>query len=384
MAKSKKVLSLVLAVVMVLSMFAVNAFAVEADNTADFAVTASTDTLTEGATVTFTVKVGTNYNVGPIGVPIAFDANAFTYVANSVQAADIFGVDATDVTANEANGQLNVVIIPLTANGATTGTLSADATLFTFQLTVKAGVTSGSYTVGIAEGSQKSATNLNGKWYCGSCSTTNPATGTIVTMGQTFTKADATVAFAAAADADLAVKSAYAASGIVIDTNKTFGGKYAGAVYGFTLDATINQAYYTDRLEATNGGSITVVKTPYVSRPVSYGTGATIQVKNADGSVAKTYVVIIFGDVSGNGKIGSEDVGLIYDHTNGVSLLTDEVKIMSANLVETGRTAALKATSLYQIKADDLGVVYNASNAISAITSTTVATAHNTYNTYYQ
>jgi hypothetical protein len=203
-------------------------------------------------------------------------------------------------------------------------------------------------------------------------------------MGQTLNTTPVDVTVGAAAAPELVVKAAYASSGIIIDTNKTFGGRYAGVVYGFDITgATVNATFYTDRLEATNGGSIAIVKTPYVTRPASYGTGATVQLKDAGGAVIGTYVIVIFGDVSGNGKIGPEDTGLVFDHVNNVKSIVNEDQIMAANVVESGRNAAAKAKSLYDVKPDDTGAIFDANNGV-VISQTSLAEKHNSYNTYYQ
>ena len=196
-----------------------------------------------------------------------------------------------------------------------------------------------------------------------------------------------TLGSAAQAAPELVLTEAGAAAGVIIDTAKTFGGKYAGVVYGFPVVGNKPTAtYYDTYLQATNGGTIATVKTPYVSRPASYGTGTTIQLKDASGNVVATYVVVILGDVSGNGVVGSEDMGAIFAHIGETSLIEDEVKIMAANVVCSGRNATAKAKSLYEIKSDDTGAVFSqvADESSDTIGIAELAVAHNTYNTYYQ
>ena len=57
---------------------------------------------------------------------------------------------------------------------------------------------------------------------------------------------------------------------------------------------------------------------------------------------------------------------------------------MAANVVESGRNATLKATSLYQIKPDDTSAIDDNISGVKIINAAAVAAAHSTYNTYYQ
>lgn len=391
MSNIKKIIGVVLALVMALSVATV-AFAAPGD-AYSVTVTADKATIAAGESATVTVKVTANFNVSAMSIPVFFDNSQVTASAGetTLANANIATETSTNVEAYfEGSGHTKDdygirALIYLAPYGAAIKSYANEAVM-TFTVTANDDAT-GAVVLECISTAVKTSSNPSGTLYVtknGSGNATVDSLGEVIDAADV-TGATATVNIASAAEpADLAVKTAYASSGIIIDTNKTFGGKYDGVVYGFELSGTINVAFYTTRLEATNGGSITIEKTPYVSRPVSYGTGATVQVMNADGTLSKTYVIVIFGDVSGNGKIGAEDTGAIYNHVQGKALITDEVQVMAANLVESGRTAALKATSLYQIKADDTGAVYEAVQGTKAINQGSLAIAHNTYNTYYQ
>lgn len=386
MVKSKKILSLALAFVMALSVLTMGVFAAKTTPTATFTVSASASEVATGDEVTITVKANATetFYAGPMSLPIEYDKSLFEYVANSATVANIYGESTTKSAVKAEAGKLTVALTPSTSGAVTAPDLNgANLTVLTFKL--KAIGSTGSSTVAIAN-DQKTAANIDGKFYCGSFDSANPKTAELTEMGQTLSRVSATISYkgGAAEPADLAVKADYASTGIVIDSQKTFGGKYNGVVYGFNLDATVNAAFYTNRLEATNGGSIKVVKTPYVSRPASYGTGATVEVYNSDGTLAKTYVIVIIGDVNGDGKILATDTQLVFNHVNSVAIITDEVKIMAANAAPAaGRTEALKANSMYTINATDIQAVFSAVNG-TALDQAALAASHAKYNKYYQ
>lgn len=385
MVKSKKILSLALALVMALGVLTMGVFAAKTTPTATFTVSSSASEVANGDEVTITVKANATetFYAGPMSLPIEYNASLFEYVADSATVANIYGESTTKSAVKAEAGKLTVALTPSTSGAVTAPDLNgANLTVLTFKL--KAIGSTGSSTVAIAD-DQKTAANIGGKFYCGSFDSANPKTAELTEIGQTLNRVSATISYAGAAEpADLAVKADYASTGIVIDSQKTFGGKYNGVVYGFNLDATVNAAFYTNRLEATNGGSIKVVKTPYVSRPASYGTGATVEVYNSDGTLAKTYVIVIIGDVNGDGKILATDTQLVFNHVNSVAIITDEVKIMAANAAPAaGRTEALKANSMYTINATDTQAVFNAVNG-TALDQAALAASHAKYNIYYQ
>lgn len=385
MVKSKKILSLALALVMALGVLTMGVFAAKTTPTATFTVSASASEVATGDEVTITVKANATetFYAGPMSLPIEYDSSLFEYVADSATVANIYGESTTKSAVKAEAGKLTVALTPSTSGAVTAPDLNgANLTVLTFKL--KAIGSTGSSTVAIAD-DQKTAANIDGKFYCGSFDSANPKTAELTEIGQTLNRVSATISYAGAAQpADLAVKADYASTGIVIDSQKTFGGKYNGVVYGFNLDATVNAAFYTNRLEATNGGSIKVVKTPYVARPASYGTGATVEVYNSDGTLAKTYVIVILGDVNGDGKILATDTQLVFNHVNSVAIITDEVKIMAANAAPAaGRTEALKANSMYTINATDTQAVFNAVNG-TALDQAALAASHAKYNKYYQ
>lgn len=394
MSNIKKIIGVVLALVMALSVATV-AFAVENDAAA-YTVTISSDKteLAAGESATVTVYLTTNFYASAISIPVFFDNSQVTVSAGSTTIAG--AAIATETSADSAklyagSGYTQAdhgvrALVYIAEYGSTIATYNNTAVM-TFTVTANEAAT-GSVTVECSTGSLKTASNTTGALYVAKDEANDDDTMDSLAYNvtnATITGATATINFASAmVPADLAVTSAYASSGIVIDNNKTFGGQYDGVVYGFTLEGTINVAFYTQRLEATNGGSITIVKTPYVARPASYGTGATVEVYNADSTLSKKYVIVIIGDVNGDAKLSTADTTLVYNHVNNITLITDEVKVMAANAASaTGRTDALKATSMHTINNADTTVVYNVVNG-GTLDQAAIASQHATYNTYYQ
>lgn len=392
MSNIKKIIGVVLALVMVLSVATI-AFAADGD-AYSIAITADKTTLNPGESATVTVKLTTNYYASAISIPVFFDKSQVTVSAgtSTVQDATIATEDSASIQPIYDGAGLSkddyavraLVLVP--EWGAALKKYSNEAVM-TFTVKANEGATGTAVFECVSSSIKIAPTHANGSLYVGKNSSGTAKYDSLAETVNTcdITAAKATINFAGAAEAaDLAVKSAYADSGIIIDKNKTLGGQYAGVVYGFTLDATVNAAFHTNRFEATNGGSIVLVKTPYQSR-ASYGTGATIQVKNADGTLSKTYVIIIFGDVNGDGRIQNNDALEIYNVAYKVtSALTDKVKILAGNAAAaSGANDRAKERSLYTINAQDALAIYDAAVA-KTYDQVTQASSHALYSSNYQ
>ena len=390
MSKTRKVLSLVLALAMVFATLAVTASAAnyyeDEESAAEYTQTWALGEPVDNGDGTFSVDVSltTNYATGPIQFVITNSDNTVAVLSSAVTVGSAIPA-AYKATASASNKTGKVIIVPSTAGVQTLTAQAIDGVIATLTYTYSG---SGSATIAIANNS-KSETNPAGTLIASRMSDGNIVTGDPIS-GQTVTDTgvERTIG-TAAAPADLAVKAAYADSGIIIDTAKTFGGEYDGVVYGFTLPGNgatkVTQSFYETYLEATNGGSITVVATPYVKRPVSYGTGSTIQVYN-DGETepSKTYLLVLFGDVDGNGQINISDVTKSVDELDVAGTL-ELPQVMAINVKPQARgTDAAKAAALYTVAITDI-------TEIASIVDTPVdiqvsmAEAHKTYSaTNYQ
>lgn len=295
MTKAKKVLSLVLAVVMVAATFAFSASAANEKN-ATFTVSVDNATVSKGDVITVTVNLTTDYYAGPTNVPVYYNPKVFEFVEKSVTSAKIFGEGATDVQSyNDAvTGCLKVAFIPNTAGTAAAKVMNEE-NLFTFQLKA---IANGTSDIGLHPEDQKTATNIVGTLYCGAYDSdqidNNPAT-----VGQTFTIHNTSATVGATATPELQLSETGAANGVVIDRTSLCNDG-AGFVYGVNTDTG---EVIADAL-TTPAGSIRVTE----NAQGVFSTGATIELLAADGStVLETYYFVFFGDVNGDGWVDPTD-----------------------------------------------------------------------------
>lgn len=305
---SKKILSIVLALTFALSCFAVSAFAIGEvgyeDEDSTYYQKWSLSEATEDASGNWYVEVSleADYKVGAMQFELEFSSADITIA--DVVAGDGLTDDYNADIAFDTTGASNIVaIIPNPVEDADEAIdASAGIVVCTVYFTVADGA---SGTVQIVDDA-KSKTNPGGTLFAARMSDGILATGASIIGQDTTIETPARNIGAVSLPADLA-KKATAEAGIIIDTAHTFGGAYTGVVFGFTQKANntfMNTNYITTNLEATNGGSLAFSRSIGGS---GYGTGTVITVKNADGTVAATYVVVIFGDVDGNGLINGND-----------------------------------------------------------------------------
>lgn len=299
---SKKIISLVLAVVMAFGVFSICAFAdtptatwtVEVTNTDGSALPA---TIPVGGQVKVTVKLQTNFFVGTVGLPVYF-SDAFDYVASSAVQADIYGAGATrkgfndDYTADTGYKAVYAVYVPnSSASGVASPKYDTATTVLTFVLEANKEATA---EIKLDAAKQKTASNIGGPFYCGSRDSADVTTDEAIT-GQTFTVPAATEVVIANAAADPVLTGVD--TGYVDDVN--------GYVYGIPVGADATNYF------SVENGSFTVSAT---------ATGATLTVKTTGGEDFATYTVVIFGDVDGDGAITSDDYVAIKKATAGIAL----------------------------------------------------------------
>lgn len=344
--KSKKILSLALAIVMALSVLSIGAFAAKTTPTAAITVSASKETdIANGETITITVAATAteDYFVGPVSVPVTYDATLFT--AANVAGADIFGAGTTEVVANTTEaGKVTVVITPDTAGTPVATNLNGkNVTLFTFELTAIADA--GSCDVAVVE-DQKTAANTTGKLYMGSFDSADPRTAELTTVGQTLILTDATVnvSIGAAGDPELILTETGEDYGTIIRDDLCTG-EYDGCVFGIdTLNGEAIEDYVTTII-----GSIEVVPN---EESGEYTTGSTILLKDNDDNVVATYVFIYFGDVNGDGAVDAADAGAVEAHDMWLELIEEDTAAFYA--AEVNYDGAVDATDAGAIEAHDM------------------------------
>lgn len=335
MTKAKKAIGVILAVVMLATMFAFGSLAVTPGN-ATFTVTPSATQVEVGDTVTVTVAVTTDYYAGPIGVPVHFDASLFDYVEGSFTPnTDIYGAGAADTNFFNNNGCFTVAFAPKSEVAGAKATVLNDVTLFTFQLTAKA---NGVSPVQLKAEDQKALGNMTGKLYCGQKANAT-ITSEDIMIGQTFTLNNSTVTIGSQVTEPntLKVKDDFEGKdGVVIDTTSipilitdewypgfadAVEATATGLVYGIDTigydDNFASDVYPTlqDALTTSLGDEYLVV-TPYTNEDGITAdldsTGAKIEVLGADKvTVVETYYFIYFGDVNGDAYVDGVDATAI-------------------------------------------------------------------------
>lgn len=307
MVKSKKILSLALALVMALSVLTMGVFAAMTTPTATFTVSSSASEVATGDEVTITVKANATetFYAGPMSLPIEYDASLFEYVADSATVANIYGESTTKFAVKAEAGKLTVALTPSTSGAVTAPDLNgANLTVLTFKL--KAIGSTGSSTVAIAD-DQKTAANIGGKFYCGSFDSADPKTAELTEMGQTLNRVDTTISYKGGAVGTPELVLTQEDNGAVIRTDLcTTSGEFAGCVFGID---TVNGENIEDFV-TTAVGSIEVV----ANADGNISTGATILLKDTTGKVVATYVFIYFGDVNGDGSVDGSDAGDVEAH----------------------------------------------------------------------
>lgn len=378
MVKSKKILSLALALVMALGVLTMGVFAAKTTPTATFTVSASAPEVATGDEVTITVKANATetFYAGPMSLPIEYNASLFEYVADSATVANIYGESTTKSAVKAEAGKLTVALTPSTSGAVTAPDLNgANLTVLTFKL--KAIGSTGSSTVAIAN-DQKTAANIGGKFYCGSFDSANPKTAELTEIGQTLNRVDTTISYKGGAveAADLELTAKGTEDGVVIDTRITFGGQYDGTVYGFKqVNATTfraNNNYITNSVQATNEGSLSIARS---FNTAGWSTGTIITVLNKDGSESKKYIVIIFGDVNCDGLINGNDTTACKNYiANPATLTRNEVR-MAANCQNVNKTAML-----YILNGNDTTAIKNyvANNSLKVSQATLAQTFSST------
>lgn len=303
MARSKKILSLVLAVAMVIGVFAINAFAVAPSATltlsANAAQVASGDTIT----ITVTANSNENYYVGPFGIPLTYDATLVSFVSATV--ADIYGNSTTDSAINSSASGKVVAQGWSTASGnpVAPNLNGANVALVTFTFTATA---DGTATFGIDTADQKTATNPSGKFFVGSFDGSNPNNANLTQIGHTLTVNPVDVTIGSAEPNTLVIKDTAPQTPIIDTVNVEVG--YNGTIYGIdTLDQNDDfdaKATLAECLTTTLGDDYLVIEDVNGYET----TGTIIKVLDADGStVLETYVFVFFGDVDCDGYITSSD-----------------------------------------------------------------------------
>ena len=355
MSKTRKILSVVLALAMIVSTFAITAFAgtasyEDADNEYNqtWALSEPVDNGDDTYTVDFSLT--TDYATGVIQFVLTnTDIAAVEYT--SIELGDAipedYNADISAMASAKDPNALNVMIYFNTAGVSTIEATELDGVIAKVTYTL----VSGSADITLKDDAASSE-NPGGTLIAARVSDGNIVTGDMIT-GQNVAIDVATVTIKGEEEvlpSDL-VKKATAEAGIIIDKGHTFGGAYDGVVYGFTQKAVgtfATLAYLQAAFEATNGGSLSYSRSIGTS---GYGTGTVITVTGLDGGV-KNYVVVIFADVDGNGLTNINDTKAVKKAVSVASTYANNsVQRMAANCHNTTAAALQHLLNLNDTKA---------------------------------
>ena len=308
MSKTRKLLSVVVALMMVVSMFAMTANAANYyESEEDAATYTQTWALSEpvdndDGTYTVDVSLTTNYGTGPIQFVLT---NSDTSVAaiKSVTLGDAIpaSYNAT-LSVSKANGK--VMIIADTAGTATITAEEIDGVIATVVYTYAG---SGSAEIAI-EDDAKSATNVGGSLIAARMGDGDVVTGDPIT-GQTVTVGDSVIIGSAAQAPTLAVIDGTIG---VIDTTRQDmycdemgtglgDATFTGYIYGVEPEAfeTIDAVF-----EVVGDGYWNIVPTEAGSEAA---TGTVVEIYENSDTLVEKYVLVIFGDVNGDGFVDGFD-----------------------------------------------------------------------------
>lgn len=313
MSKMRKLLSVLVALMMVVSMFALtaNAAGYEDDETAaqytqDWALSEPVDN--GDGTYTVDVSLTTNYGVGPIQFVLT---NTDTSVAaiQSVTLGDAIP-ESYNATVSVSKAKGKVMIIADTAGVTTIEAEAIDGVIATVVYTYSG---EGSAEIAIDDNA-KSATNVAGTLIAARMSDDNLVTGDPIT-GQTVTVGDSVIIGGGEAPTLAVIDGTIG----VIDTSRQDmycdemgtgmgDATFTGYIYGVEPEAmeSIDAVF-----EVVGDGYMSIVANEAGSEA---GTGTIVEVYDNSDNLVASYVLVIFGDVNGDGMVDVVDAGDIELH----------------------------------------------------------------------
>lgn len=296
MKNKNKIIAIIVAIVLVASVFVVGTVA-NTKNTS-IAILIDKTELSAGQSATVTVTASADYPVATASIPVFYDK---TLVAVSNATATLTGYAVanvtTDLTAvdgskiyentNISSSKFGFVLVTYIGGANDTVSTLENATVLTFKITAKSDV-SGEALVKCVTESAKTENNVAGMLYFGTTTSGN----TITSIPENVENVNVTNAIQSATivtgGADLMAKDDMPT---VIDATNKY-------IYGITPGDSVE-----DYIKVNNGSFELVAN----SSGYTNGTGATVKVKNASGTVVDTFTVIVFGDVTGDGEIKTAD-----------------------------------------------------------------------------
>jgi len=318
MKTNKKIISIVLSVILVISLTTTVLISTANAKRISIIITTDKQELTPGESATVSVKVTANCTLATMSIPVFYDKTLVDVseatptltdytVKNAVT--DSESANSSKVYANTGISSDNYGFVLVNYIGSAGAELAenTDAVVLTFKITAKSNV-NGTAVVQCVEESAKTESNIAGMLYFGSM----PSGKTIDAIPEnveniTLTNATTSVKISDGRNT-LALKED-APFEAVIDTTNC--GDYNGTIYGFdTLgwnDAFEVDGAIADFITTTYGDDYLEV---VVGDAGVETTGTLINVLDENGDVVETYVYIYFGDVDMDGLVGASDAAI--------------------------------------------------------------------------
>lgn len=338
MKKKNKIIAIIVALILVVSVFVVGTVA-NTKNTS-IAISINKTELTAGQSATVTVTASADYPVATASIPVFYDKTMVT-VSNATATltgyavaevtTDLIAVDSAKIYANTNMNSEKFGFVLVTYIGGANDTVSTidNKTVLTFTITAKSDV-SGDALVKCVTESAKTDDNVEGMLYFG---TTTSGT-TITSIPENVENIDVENASKSATittgGADLVAKDDMPT---VIDATNKY-------IYGITPGDSIE-----DYIKVNNGSFELVAN----SSGYTNGTGATVNVKNTSGTVVDTYTVIIFGDVNGDAGVTGTDASIVENASLG-GIIEGDAYNMAAD-----------SNGDYSVSGTDASIIGNAS-----------------------
>lgn len=341
MKNKNKIIAVIVAIILVASVFVVGTVA----NTKNTSIAISIDKteLSAGQSATVTVTASADYPVATASIPVFYDKAMVTV---SSATATLTGYDVanvtTDLTATDSakiyantgvdSNKFGFVLVTYIGGAGDTVSTIDNKTILTFKITANSDISGESLVKCVTE-SAKTDDNVAGMLYFGT--TTNGTT--INSIPENVENIDISNASKSvtittnAGNADIVAKEDMPT---VIDTENKY-------IYGITAGESLE-----DYIQVNNGSYEIVAN----SSGVTNGTGATVNVKNASGTVVDTYTVIVFGDVNGDAAVTLTDTASVKLATLGGEI-DGEANNMAADVNADGSvtltdTATVKLATL--------------------------------------
>ena len=312
---SKKLLSVILALALALSCFAVSAFALgdigyEGDEDAAYYTQAwalGEPEVDGDGNYVVDVTLDANYYVGPIQFKVikTVSTGSLTLV-DAYEGDDIPSAWNADVSFDDKTGE--VAVIPAPTMDADALNCEGGKVIATLVYEASADVAA-TLVIDIADA--KNASNPDGTLIAARMSDGNVVRSTALT-GQTVSDKTNTVSIGAAVSNPPKLVVVDGTIG-VIDTSRTDLDADAGTScdgYLLGIDIDVNGSV-SELFEVVGDGTMNVIAN---DQGCDYTTGAMVQVLDLDGNVVAEYVVIVFGDVNGDCAIDPTDASIIELH----------------------------------------------------------------------